>query len=287
MPETQIPADPALASGPAQVKLSATIITYNEERRIADCILSVHDWCDEVLVLDSHSTDKTRTIACSFPKVRFETHDFDGHIQQKNRAIEMARGEWIFSLDADENATPELARSVLDFMQKNPQADGARVKRLTYHLGVFLRYGGWYHSRIRLLRKGRGVWGGENPHDMIRLKDKPEYRAHIAPYVKGDLIHYSFKDLSDQLETINKFSSIVAFTRNTRGKRFSALKLIYKPAVKFIELYFLKLGLLDGLPGLIVASLTSYSAFVKLAKLYELQKTDIERPSNLRPDYKA
>ncbi len=269
------------------ILLSATIITYNEEANIGDCIRSVHDWCDEVLVLDSNSTDDTRKIAEGFEKVRFETHAFDGHVQQKNRAIEMARGDWIFSLDADERATPELGRSARAFIEKNPEGAGALVRRLNHHLGRAFRHGGWYHKRYRLLRKGQGAWAGENPHDMIYINGRPKWKAGMGPTLSGDLIHFSFKDMSDQLDTINKFSSIVAFTRAGKGKRFSLFGLVYKPMVKFIELYFLKLGILDGIPGLIVASLTSYSAFVKMAKLYELERTELERPSNLRSDYKV
>ena len=267
--------------------ISATIITFNEEKNIGDCIESVHDWCDEVLVLDSNSTDRTEEIVKQYPKAKFVKHPFDGHVQQKNRAIELAGGKWIFSLDADERATPELGISVRDFIGKNPEGDGALVKRLNYHLGKYIRFGGWYHSRYRLIRKGRGEWGGENPHDMIYIKDRPHWKSHMGPILKGDLIHYSFTDLSNQLDTINKFSSIVAFTRTGQGKSFSMLKLIYKPIVKFIELYFLKLGILDGIPGFILAVLTSYSAFIRLAKIYELKHTRIERPSNLRTDYKV
>lgn len=268
-----------------EINLSATIITYNEEERIADCIASVHDWCDEVLILDSHSTDSTRSIARRFPRARVVLHPFDGHIQQKNRAIELARGRWIFSLDADERATPELARSVLEFIARNPEGEGARVRRLHFHLGRTLRHGGWYGARYRLLRKGCGAWGGENPHDFIELNGRPGSLSHFGPVLKGDLLHHSFIDLSHQLDTINKFSSIVAFTRNGRKNRFALWRMVLKPLGKFIELYLAKRGFLDGIPGLIVAVLSSYSTFLKNAKLYELQHTDIERPSNIRPDY--
>ena len=269
------------------ILLSATIITYNEERKIHDCIASVHDWCDEVLVLDSNSTDQTREIAERFEKVKFLVHPFDGHIQQKNRAIELSRGEWIISLDADERVTPELARSIQAYIKKNPRSPGARVKRLTRHLGRFIRYGGWYNARYRLLRRGCGKWGGENPHDLIYLDERPGWRSLRGPVLKGDLLHYSFFDLSDQIDTINKFSSIVAFTRAGRGKKFSLLKLLFKPPVKFIENYIVKLGFLDGVPGFMLAVSSSFAAFCKIAKLYELNRTDLERPGNLRKDYQV
>lgn len=267
--------------------LTATIITYNEERQIARCIESVHDWCDEVLVLDSHSTDRTKEIAEQYPRVKFLAHDFDGHVQQKNRAIEYAGGEWIFSLDADEQASPELAASVRDFVANHPQAQGARVRRVTWHMGRFVRFGGWTHSRYRLLRKGEGRWGGENPHDQVYLRGRPLWKRNMGHVLKGDLIHYSFRDLSDQVNTINKFSSIVAFTRSERGTRSSLLKMLTKPISKFVELYVVKLGFLDGMTGFVIAVSSAYATFLRWAKLYELKHTGLERPSNLRADYRV
>ena len=278
---------PTDAATSGDVLLSAAIITFNEEKQIADCIASVHDFCDEVLVLDSHSTDRTREIAVSFPKVRFLAHDFDGHIQQKNRALDHTRGRWIVSLDADERVTPELAASIQAFIRENPEAQGVRLPRLTYHMGRYIRYGGWYNARVRLIRRGQGRWGGENPHDQIFLKDAPRWKANIGPRLKGDLIHYSFKDLSHQVDTINKFSSIVSFTRAGRSKSYSFWKLVFKPLSKFLEMYIFKAGFLDGTPGLVIAVSSAYSTFLKWAKLYELKHTDIERPSNLRADYKV
>lgn len=269
------------------ILLSVTIITYNEEKNIHDCIASVHDFADEVVVLDSHSGDRTKEIAQSFPKVRLDVHDFDGHVQQKNRAIELAKGRWIFSLDADERATPELGKSIMEFIQNNPEGYGARVRRLTIHMGRPIRHGGWYNARFRLLRKGCGSWGGENPHDEIFIDGLNKREHRTAGFLKGDLIHYSFTDLSDQINTINKFSSIVAFNRNGKGKKGALLKMLYKPFVKFVETYILKGGFLDGVPGFVIAVSSSFSAFLKWAKLWELQNTDMERPSNVRPDYKV
>ncbi len=269
------------------VSLTAAIITFNEEARLGQCIESVHGWCDEVLVLDSFSTDGTERVARSFPKVRFEQHAFDGHIQQKNRALDRARGPWVFSLDADEVVTPALAHSIRQFMAENPQAPGAQVRRLTYHLGRFVRHGGWYNTRYRLVRKGRGRWGGENPHDMIYIDELPLWKQKLGPILRGDLLHYSFTDLSHQVDTINKFSSIVAFTRSERGGRYSLLRMIFKPLGKFLELYVVKLGFLDGIPGLIIAINTCYATFLRSAKMYELTRTEVRRPSNVRPDYRV
>jgi len=263
------------------MSIAAVIISFNEERNIHDCIASVHDFCDEVIVLDSGSTDRTREIAETFPRVRFSAHPFDGHIEQKNRALALARTDWVFCLDADERVSPELARSIQEFCREGT-GSVARVKRLTYHMGRPIRHGGWYNARIRLLRPDAGRWGGENPHDEIRPRER-----NRGPVLDGDLIHYSFLDLSDQIQTINKFSSIVAFTRQAHGRPFRTLKLVFKPVSKFLEMYLFKAGFLDGMPGFIVAVASAFSTFLKWAKLYELSRGNIERPSNLRPDYQV
>ena len=268
------------------VFLSCAIITYNEEKQIKECIESVHDFCDEIIVLDSHSTDKTKSIAKSFKKVKFFVHDFDGHVQQKNRALDLTKGEWILSIDADERVTPELAKSISEFINTS-DASGAKITRLTRHMGRYIYHGGWKNSRYRLIRRGQGRWGGENPHDEIFLTDQTLLKGKLERPLPGNLIHYSFIDLSDQINTINKFSSIVAYNRHGKNKKFSLLKLFIKPPVKFIEMYIVKLGFLDGIQGFIIAVSSAFSAFLKIAKLYELQKTNLKRPSNLRPDYKV
>ncbi len=267
--------------------LTVAIITYNEEENIRGCIESVISIADEILVLDSHSSDRTASIVKEYNKTVFKTHDFDGHVQQKNRAIEMSKGPWILSIDADERVSQELAASVKEFIEKKPEAKGARVSRLTWHLGRFIRHGGWYTSRYRLFRKGEARWGGENPHDEIFINGWSRSLHRSGPLLKGDLIHYSFKDLSHQVDTINKFSSIVAFSRQGKGRKSSVLKIIYKPVVKFTECYIIKAGFLDGIPGFIIAVSSAYSAFLKQAKLWELDRTELKRPSNIRSDYRV
>lgn len=264
--------------------ISAVIITFNEENNISDCLDSVKDWCKEIIVLDSYSSDKTESIAKKIPQVKFFQHEFDGHIQQKNRAIAMAKSEWIFCLDADERVSKKLSQSILKFIKDHPEKNGARVKRLTYHFNKFIKHGGWYNARYRLIKKGMGQWTGENPHDFILIKGIS--RPTKGPVLKDDLIHYSFADLSHQVETINKFSSIVAFTRFQKQKSSSVLKIVFKPFGKFLESYFFKAGFLDGLAGFIIAVSSSYSTFLKFAKLFELQYLKIKRPSNLGDDYK-
>lgn len=258
--------------------LSVAIITYNEEHNIADCIRSCEDVADEILVLDSFSTDRTEKIARSFRKVRFEKHAFDGHVEQKNRALALCRHEWVLSIDADERLSPELAREIAALAAGD--RDGFRVPRLTFHMGRFIRHSGWYpQRRFRLFRKSKAVWQGENPHDTIVVHG-------AGGDLRGDLIHYSFRDLSQQIDTINKFSSIVAFTRFHQGRPFSWIRCLIKPVSKFLEIYLFKQGFRDGFPGFAIAAASAFSTFLKFAKIYELERKDIERPSNLRPDYR-
>ncbi|TGM83051.1 glycosyltransferase family 2 protein [Leptospira levettii] len=268
--------------GKRKRKLSVAIITFNEEKNIGDCIRSVLTFADEIIVLDSFSTDKTKEIATSFPSVRFYEAPFPGHVEQKNKAISYCNNNWILSLDADERANETLQKSILRFLEAEEiHCEGFKIARLTFHLGKWIRYSGWYpQRRYRLFRKESAGWVGENPHDFIELNTGSRGKV-----MKGDILHYSFTDFSHQINTINQFSSIVAYTRYAKGESFSLLKTILKPLGKFIEIYLFKFGFLDGIPGLWIALASSFSTFLKYAKLYELDKLKLERPSNVRKDY--
>jgi glycosyltransferase involved in cell wall biosynthesis len=262
------------------MKITCAIITYNEEKNLPDLLRSVEDVCDEILILDSFSTDRTPDIAKSHPKVRFETHPFDGHIEQKNRSISLSSNDWILSLDGDERLDSTLANSILEWKNKpDDPIVGYRIARLTFHMGEYIYHSGWYPRRTyRLFKKGFAQWTGENPHDFIKIDGK-------GSVMKGNIIHYSFKDLSHQIDTINKFSSIVAFSRYQKTGKFSLLKCILKPIGKFWEIYLFKLGFLDGFRGLVIALASAFSTFLKYAKIYEMKHGYIERPSNLRESY--
>jgi glycosyltransferase involved in cell wall biosynthesis len=258
-----------------KTSLSAAIITLNEEENIRACLDSVVDFVDEIVVLDSFSTDATESICRSYPKVRFYQHPFTGHIEQKNRALDKCTSEWILCLDADERVSDELRASIEKLLRSNPDIAGAKFPRLTYHMQRFIRHSGWYpNARYRLVRRGMAAWGGENPHDKLILKGK-------GLKIKGDLIHYTARDLSDQVKTINSFSSIAALMRYNKGRRFHIWRLMVKPIGKFVEMYLLKRGFLDGMQGFIIAVSSSFSSFLKEAKLYELSVLGTDKPSNL------
>jgi glycosyltransferase involved in cell wall biosynthesis len=262
-----------------KVTLSAAVITYNEEENIQDCLDSVTDFVDEIIVLDSFSTDATEAICLKNPKVKFSQHSFDGYMQQKNRALEKCSSEWILCLDADERVTPELRRSIEHFLSRETDLVGIKFPRLTYHMHRYIRHSGWYpNARYRLIRKGMACWGGGTIHEKLILKGK-------GGKIKGDLLHLTAKDLSHQVETINKFSSIVALNRYNKGRGYHLWRLLMKPISKFLEMYLLKLGFLDSTQGFIIAVSSSYASFLREAKQYELSVLGSEKPSNLSSTY--
>lgn len=248
------------------VKLSIVIITFNEEKNIARCIESVQGVADEILVVDSYSKDGTKKICQSY-NVRFVEHAFEGHVQQKNYAASIAEYNHVLSLDADEVLSKKLADSVKD-AKENFSSDGYFVNRLSSYCGQWIKHCGWYPDRkLRLWDRRMGQWGGENPHDKFIM----EKDAKLSP-LKGDLLHYTFHTIDQHIDTINKFSSIAAQMRFNRGKRTNVLVILIKPLVKFITLYFFKLGFLDGYFGFLICKNSAYSAFLKEVKLKQLYK---------------
>lgn len=249
------------------MKLSVVIITFNEEKNIERCLQSIVPVADDIVVVDSYSTDSTEEICGRF-NLRFVKEKFRGHIEQKNYAMELAENDFVLSLDADEELTPELTKSILS-AKAAPNADAYKFNRLNNYCGKFVHYGGWYpDTKIRLWNRTKGKWGGVNPHDSVMMESDT-----LIKKIKGDLLHYTYKTLSDHLNQINKFTGIAALEAHKKGKRTSVLlHLIINPWAAFIKSYFLKLGFLDGLTGFQIAISGAYYRFMKYAKLLELQK---------------
>jgi len=249
-----------MATGSSGVLLSAAIITKNEEDKIADCLDSVA-FAGEVVVVDSGSTDRTVEIAKA-KGARVIFNQWPGHIQQKNFAIDQTRGEWVLSLDADERVSPGL-KAEIERALANPAADGYAIPRLVFYINRWIRHCGWYPARkVRLFRRDRGRWGGENPHDAIFLKGRREI-------LDGDIYHLSFDNLSDHLRTINSFTDIAAAERAAKNKKAGWLSIALRPPATFLKMYILKLGFLDGAPGVIAAVLSAYHVFCKYIKIWE------------------
>lgn len=245
-------------------KLSVTIITKNEEANLPAALASV-SFADQTVVVDSGSTDRTVQIAAE-SSAKVIVNEWPGHVAQKNFAVDQAEHEWILSIDADERISDKLAdqiRRVLD----NPEADCYRVRRKTFYLGRWIKHCGWYPDyRIRLFNRNHARWGGIDPHDIVESKGK------VAD-LDGEILHYSYRDISDHLKTIDFFTGITARRFFEKGRRCRLWHFVFHPPFAFLQKYFLKLGFMDGRAGLIICLLHGYYVLVKYAKLWELQRT--------------
>lgn len=245
--------------------ISAVIITFNEERNIGRCLESLQGVADDIVVIDSFSTDKTAEICASFG-VRFIEHAFEGHIQQKNWAISQAKYPHVLSLDADEALDETLKKSILE-VKNNWKFDGYTMNRLTNYCGSWIRHCGWYpDTKLRLWDSRKGEWGGTNPHDKYELTDKSSETKHL----KGDILHYSYYTREDHYKQIEYFTSILAKAQYQEGKKAPWITWILSPVVKFVKDYIIKLGVLDGKAGFTISRLSAYATFVKYKKLRKL-----------------
>jgi len=251
---------------PGPVKISGVIITYNEERNIRECILSMSEVVDEIVVVDSYSTDTTPEI-CRELKVRFLQNRFDGHIEQKNFAMSQATYDHILSLDADERVSDGMKKIILD-AKHNWQYDGYSFNRLNNYCGHWLRYS-WYPDRkLRLWDRTRGKWGGTNPHDRVIIPS-----GNIIK-VNGDILHFAYQNLEEHFEQVKKFAIIAAHAKFEKGKKaYFFLHVIINPWYKFFRKYILRLGFLDGYYGFVFSGLTAYLNFMKYLRLWELNRS--------------
>lgn len=247
------------------VKISGVIITYNEERNIRDCIQSMEEVVDEVVVVDSFSTDTTPDI-CKQLGVKFLQHPFEGHIEQKNYAMRQARYDIVLSLDADERVSEGMKLSILQAKQ-DWQYDGYMFNRLNNYCGHWLRYS-WYPDRkLRLWNRTRGEWGGTNPHDRVIVRS-----GHVKR-LKSRILHYAYQNLEEHYEQVRKFAVIAAHAKHKKGKKaYFVIHVMISPLYKFFRKYFLRLGFLDGYYGFIFSGLTSYLNFMKYLRLWELNR---------------
>ena len=248
-------------------KLSLVIITYNEESNIQRCIESAQGLVDEIVVVDSGSSDKTVEISKSLG-AKVIHQDFLGYIEQKNFATAQATFDWVLSLDADEALSSDLKHSIAEAII-NPGVHGFTMNRLTQYVGNWVKHGGWYpDKKLRLYQRQHGQWTGLNPHDRYELNN-----SATTQHLKGDILHYSYATLSDHLKQIDRFSAIGAQALKDAGGRSSILKIIYKPFARFCRIYFIKSGWLDGLTGFAIAVSGAYYVFLKYFRCYYLQNS--------------
>jgi glycosyltransferase involved in cell wall biosynthesis len=246
--------------------LSAVIITYNEERNIGRCLDSLRGVADDIVVLDSFSTDRTAEI-CREKGARFFQHIFDGHIEQKNRALGYARYERVLALDADEALDETLRQSILG-VKNNWTSEAYSMNRLTNYCGQWIRHSGWYPDRkVRLFDRRTAHWGGVNPHDKITVPTRSTVQR-----LRGDILHYSYYTVEEHRRRASKYAEIAAQAMFKNGKRGAWFRMLFSPVVKFIRNYFLKRGFLDGRAGWTICSITAKETYWKYRLLAQLNQ---------------
>jgi len=241
--------------------VSAIITTFNEEANIGECIQSLL-WCDEILVVDSFSTDRTPEIARGFDKVRFSQRTYFGSASQKNWAMDQVKNEWILIFDADERCTPELQQEIEDLLRSGPKYDAYTIKRRVYFMGRVIRFSGWQHDRVvRLVRTGTARYPNRRVHaDMITRGE--------APILRHPMEHYMTDTLDEYIRRIEKYSFWGAAQNWKDGKKSGFQEVFGRSLWRFLRTYIFQLGIFDGLHGLVFCMLQAYGTYLKWALLW-------------------
>lgn len=248
------------------MKLSVAIITFNEERILEKNLSVVQDIADEIIIVDSFSTDGTEEICKKFSKVKFIRHPFEGFGRQKNFAINECSGQWILFLDADEIPDETAKTSIQKIV--SAEHSGFSVYHIEFNnifLGKALKYGGWGNiKRERLFKRGFGKYSEDIVHECFVTSEK-------IGLLQGKLNHYTYKNIYHHIEKSNKYTSMMAEKMYNNGKRATIFKILFNPFYQFIKSYFIRLGFLDGLVGYYAASTAAFYTFLKYKKLHEIE----------------
>lgn len=245
------------------MKLSAVVATFNEEKNIKRCLESL-DFTDEIIIVDSQSSDKTVEIASYYTKKIF-IKEFSGFSNIKQTGINNSKGEWIFIIDADEEVSAELKNKIKEIINNEQSVDGYYIRRETFFLGKKINHCGWGRDyQLRLFRKAKGNYDGKIVHETINVNGKTDY-------IKEPILHYSYPDSRIYFEKMNRYTSLQALQKN---QKFLYFKLFFYPFFKFCKMYLLKLGFLDGIHGLILSLYSSFSEFIKFSKMLERKKNE-------------
>jgi len=245
-------------------ELSIIIITKNESANIRACLETVA-WADEIIVVDSGSTDGTLEIAREFtPQVHVHA-DWPGFGAQKNRALAFAGKDWVLSLDADERVTPEL-RAEIEAVLQNPQSDGYEIPRLSNFCGRFMRHSGWHPDYVlRLFQRGKGNFSDALVHESVQMQGS-------TARLQQPLLHYSYRDFDDVLSKLNSYSSAASVMLQRRGKRGGLAQAVLHGLWAFIRTYLLRAGFLDGREGFMLAVMNAENSYYRYIKLWLKQK---------------
>jgi len=243
-------------------KISVTVITKNEATDIGEALQSVA-WADELIVVDSMSSDETVAVAHRHTD-HVVTREWPGYVAQKNYAASLARNDWILSLDADERVSPELATEIRSTLASEPPHQGYRAPRTTWHLGRWIRTTDWYPDyQLRLYDRRAAEWTGRHVHESVSVRGS-------VGRLRGELQHFAYRDIAEHVDTINHYTTLAARQMLESGRTAGLARLAGHPPLAFLRNYLLRGGILDGVPGLIISALNSYYVFLKLAKLREL-----------------
>ena len=250
------------STGARRPPISALVTTFNEERHIADCLASL-DWCDEVLVVDSFSTDRTPEIVRACDRARFVQRTYYGSASQKNWAMDQTRHEWVLILDADERCTPGLRREIEALFQDGESAhDAYTIKRRVYFLGRVIRFSGWQHDRVvRLLRRDAGRYPNRRVHADMSTRGP-------APVLKKSMEHFMVDDLLSYSRRIQRYSWWGAAQAWREGRRSGPAEILGRSLWRFLRTYGLQLGVLDGMRGLVFCLLQAYGTYLKWSYLW-------------------
>jgi glycosyltransferase involved in cell wall biosynthesis len=245
----------------ARQRLSVVLVTRNEEERLRACLESVA-WADEIVVVDAESEDKTATIAREFTD-RVVVRPWPGYAAQKNVAIDLATGDWVLSLDADEVVSEALAADIRGVLTADGPADGYAVPRRNIFWGRWVRHGGLYPDlQVRLFRRGRGRFTARAVHESVSVDGRVERLA-------GQLEHRSYRDLSDFLARADRYATLAAEEAVAQGRRARVVDLVFRPLGRFLVMYVVRRGFLDGWRGFLLASLYAYYVLIRTAKIWE------------------
>jgi len=246
------------------VKLTVTVITRNEAANLQGALESVK-WADEIVVVDSNSTDETVEIARRHA-TRVETHDWTGYSAQRNYAAEIAAHDWILALDADERVPAALADEIQHIMQKGPGANGYRMPRMSFYLGRWIKGTDWYPDyQLRLYNRTIGQFNGKRVHESVELAEGKPGTLHHA------LQHHPYRDISDHVTSIDHYTTLAAEEWFAAGRRTNPLDVVLHPPAAFLRNYIVRGGFRDGTAGFLISVLNSYYVFLKILKLWELQ----------------
>lgn len=247
-----------------KLPLAASLISYNEEDTIGKTLESIKEIASEIIVIDSHSTDKTREIAKKYGAKVFE-EDWKGHIAQKNSALKKCTQEWILSLDCDEVVSEELKESIIENI-KNPRADGYFINRKTNYIGRFLEHVWQPDWKLRIvLKRTNPRWEGYNPHDVLKINGS-------SKKLKGHLFHYSYRDIEDHFYRTVKYAKIAALSYHQENKKFRWYKPLLNPFSAFFKVFIIQRGFLDGYRGFIIAVSSFIYVFLKYIFLWEIER---------------